>query len=128
MDKREQSLIKNKQLEVQTTPEFAAMFRKSKYRSRNNIILISLDENGKFYQYLRHHRKRTYKEIEDNKVELKEKINELSKTKADLEGFLKNTCDELDWFKKQAEEEVDFIAKLEELWKSGIIDERYDPI
>ena len=73
MDKREQNLIKNKQLEVQATPEFAAMFRESKYRSRNNIIIISLDENGKFYQYLRHHRKRTYKEIEDDKEELKEK-------------------------------------------------------
>ena len=55
MDNREQNLTKNKQLEVQATPELAAMFRESKYRSRNNIIIISLDEKGKFYQYLRHH-------------------------------------------------------------------------
>ena len=42
---------------------------------------------------------------------------------ADLEEFLKNTCDELDWFKMQAEEEEDFKAKLEQLRKRGIIDE-----
>ena len=66
---------------------------------------------------MRHHRKKTQKEIEDDKEELKEKINELSKAKANLEGFLKNTCDELDWFKKQVDEEEDFKAKLEQLRK-----------
>ena len=67
MDNKEQNLIKNKQFEVQAIPQFAAMFRESKHRSRNNIIIIILIENSKFYQYLHHHRKRTYKEIEDDK-------------------------------------------------------------
>ena len=71
MDKKEINIIKNKRLEIQATQEFADIFSKSKYRSRMCLNLTSLDENGKFYQYLNHNRKRAYREIEDDKEEPK---------------------------------------------------------
>ena len=51
-----------------------------------------------------------------------------TKAKGDLEVCLKDAQNELDWFKKRANEEEDNKAKLEQLRKSGVIDDNYDPV
>ena len=89
-----------KKLSVSATKEFADLFRNSKLNSREITILNSLDLNGKFYQYLRNDRKRTYKQIEDdanNKDELIEFHKSANKA---LEVKLESTKEELEKLKQ----------------------------
>ena len=96
MEEREAVFIKNKRLEIKETNKFAVLFKQSKFVSHMIFELNKYKWNGKFYQYLRHKRKRTYKEMEDDKDDLLKEVNTLTKIKEDLEGFLKETCDELE--------------------------------
>ena len=49
------------------------------------MLIIKIDENDKFYQYLRSKRKRAYKEIEVNSEKIKIDADKLIKAKKDLE-------------------------------------------
>ena len=45
--------------------------------------------------------------MEDDKDDLLKEVNTLTKAKEDLEGFLKETCDELEWYKQKEMSEED---------------------
>ena len=49
------------------------------------MLIIKIDENDKFYQYLLSKRKRTYKEIEDDSEKIKMEADQLLNAKKDLE-------------------------------------------
>ena len=66
MDERETKFVKNKKIEVTVLPEFTNLFKESRYRSCKQKIYNPLDENGKFFQYLRSEPKRKHKDIEDD--------------------------------------------------------------
>ena len=57
MNERENKFVNFKRLEVTALPEFAYLFKEFKYRSCKYKIYHFLDENGKFYQFLRNGRK-----------------------------------------------------------------------
>ena len=86
-----------------------------------------IDENGRFYQYLRHSRKRTYKEIEEDRTDLLKEVNALAQAKIDLEGYLKDVSDELEWYKTKEQHEEDLKDKLDLLKEKGIVDDNYEP-
>ena len=64
--------------------------------------------------------------MEDDKDDLLKEVNTLTKTKEDLEGFLKETCDELKWYKQKEMSEEDLKLKLEQLREKGIVEDNYD--
>ena len=66
MDESETKCLKNKKLEVKVLLEFANLLKELRYRSWKQKIYNPLDETGKFFQYLRSERKRTFKDIEDD--------------------------------------------------------------
>ena len=49
------------------------------------MLIIKIDENDKFYKYLRSKRNWTYKEIEDDSEKIKMEADQLLKAKKDLE-------------------------------------------
>ena len=128
MDEREKKFVNFKRLEVTALPEFAYLFKESKYRSCKYKIYHFLDENGKFYQFLRNERKRTYKEIEDDSQKFKIEVDELQKAKKDLEIWIDDLHQELEWFKNRDNIQVDYKEKLEDLQKQNIIDDSFNPI
>ena len=88
---------------------------------------MNIVENGKFYQYLRNKRKRTYREMIVDGEELKEKMDELVKAKCDPEDVLKSTAEKLEWYKQKEDFEEDYKLKLEKLRELGVINSRYEP-
>ena len=128
MDEREKKFVNFKRLEVTALPEFAYLFKKSKYRSCKYKIYHYLDENGKFYQFLRNERKRTYKEIEDDSQKFKIEVNKLQKAKKDLEIWIDDLHQELEWFKNRDNMQINYKEKLEDLQKQNIIDDSFNPI
>ena len=86
--------------------------------------LKHIDENESFYQYLRNTRKRNIKWLRDNE-ELLKGVNAITQAKTDLQGYLKDILDELEWLKKEQCDE-DFKNKLELLKEKGIIDDNYE--
>ena len=81
MDKRETKFVKNKKLEITVLSEFTNLFRESRYISCKKKIYNPLDENDKFFQYLRSERKRTYKDIEDDLQHIKYEAEQLLRAK-----------------------------------------------
>ena len=59
-----------------------------------SIIWNCINRNGGFYQYLRYSRKRTYKEIEENKEDLVREVNIL--IGINFFNDIKNASDELE--------------------------------
>ena len=87
-----------------------------------------LDENCKFYQFLQNWGKRTYKEIEEESKKIKIEVNELQKAKKDLELWIDDLHQELEWFKNRDNMQVDYKEKLEDLQKQNIIDDSFNSI
>ena len=88
-----------KKLEVTAVPELERLFKHSSIKSRMFYLLTCSDENGKFYQYIRSERKRTYKQIEDDNELKKRKIDELIKAKADLERLMGSMENEIEFYR-----------------------------
>ena len=91
------------------------------------MLIIKIDENDKFYKYLRSKRKRTYKEIEDDSEKIKMEADQLLKAKKDLELWLDDLHEELEWYKNRENEQIDFKQKLADFQKLDIIDEGFNP-
>ena len=91
------------------------------------MLIIKIDENDKFYKYLRSKRKRTYKEIEDDSEKIKMEADQLLKAKKDLELWLDDLHQELEWYKNRENEQIDYKQKLADFQKLDIIDEGFNP-
>ena len=128
MNEKEKKFVNFIRLEVTALPEFAYLFKESKYRLCKYKIYHFLDENGKFYQFLRNGRKRTYKEIEDDSQTFKINVDELQKAKKDLEIWIDDLHQELEWFKNCDNMQVDNKEKLEDFQIQNIIDDSFNPI
>ena len=89
-------IVNKKKLSVEATKELAELFTISFTTSRKFIAVISLDYNGKFYQYLRSERKRTYKDIEDDNNANKELIESLKVANVKLQSELAIMSEELE--------------------------------
>ena len=99
LKEREIHRVNMKKLEVTAVPELARLFKHSSIKSRMFYLLTCSDENGKFYQYIRSERKRTYKQIEDDNELKDRKIDELIKAKADLERLMGSMENEIEFYR-----------------------------
>ena len=126
MDKRETKFVKNKKLEITVLSEFTNLFRESRYILCKQKIYNPLDENDKFFQYLRSERKRTYKDIEDDLQHIKYEAKQLLRAKKDLEICIDDLHHELDWYTNQEDMQTNYREMLFELKTQGIIDDHFN--
>ena len=106
MKDREKMIVNQKKLSVEATKEFAELFTKSLKTSRKFIGNITIECNGKFYQYLRSERKRTYKEIENDNDENRELVKSLKIAKEKLENELLMMSEELELIKNRERDHI----------------------
>ena len=124
MDERESKIIMNKKLEIKVLPELVVLFKESKYKTCKQRFNVYLDDKGRFYQYLRSERKRTYKDIEDDSREIRKEADKLLEEK-NLEAELEDLHHKLEWHMNKEDELNDYKMKLDELMNQGIIYEEY---
>lgn len=128
MEEREDTIIMKKKLKVNAAPEFHDLFLNSKFVSRKVVPHNALDQNGKFYQFLRSERKRTYRQIENDNLEKNNELRSLINRKLDLEQQLLTMSEELRVMQAQEDQTDNYKLKIEHLIETGILDENGDPL
>lgn len=108
IQQRESQIILTKRFKVEATPEFANLFRNSITKSRKSSPSYNLDENDKFFQYMRSEIKRTRKEMEEENKGNSYEIKFLLQARSELEEELKGMAHQLDLYKKDADENMDY--------------------
>ena len=83
----------------------------------------SIDQNGRFYQFLRSDRKRSYKEIEKDESDKDKKISALQFQKIQLEKEIIKMETEVQELKRVEEETEDYRKRIHNLIEAGVLNE-----
>ena len=82
-----------------------------------------IDQNGRFYQFLRSDMKRTYREIEKDESDKDKKISALQFQKNQLEKEIIKMETEVQELKKVEEATEDYIKRIHNLIEAGVLNE-----
>ena len=83
----------------------------------------SIDQNGRFYQFLRSDRKRSYKEIEKDESNKDKKISALQFQKIQLEKEIIKMETEAQELKRVEEATEDYRKRIHNLIEAGVLNE-----
>ena len=97
---RETMIVMNKRLDVLAMSEIASLFKNCITTSHKYFCDTIKDKNAKLYQFMRSHKERTYKEIEDDSKYKEEKFQSLMRAKEELENHFLMMAEELNHYKR----------------------------
>ena len=84
---------------------------------------LDLDQNGRFYQFLRSERKRTYRKIEIDNSEKSKILKKLKTQNLQLKKELYEMRDQVGTMKQCEEATEDYRMKILKLIEEGVLDE-----